>query len=289
MIFSINCDTERIKPPFGRLAASLVAMISFLRGMPLFVSVRPRTPLRVLCLMAFDTVHVLRFSRRMSSQKLQTLAALLDFGACANDFYDSKDFSLQEYQATRRLLKSAQTGTVVNEYVCRLRHLEMRRSLPGGDDRLHGKAQAYRESVIRLSLGMVAATALDDMTIEDGIQATYRDDDLETLYRIVMLCQIIDDVLDFAKDKNDGLPGFLTAHASPSQALTLTSAAALRYANRDSMPSLPHVFPFRVALMGVSVLAQVSISYGYWRLRWYSLRNWSASIVNWNASTDPHS
>ena len=117
MIFSINCDTERIKPPFGRLAASLVAMISFLRGMPLFVSVRPRTPLRVLCLMAFDTVHVLRFSRRMSSQKLQTLAALLDFGACANDFYDSKDFSLQEYQATRRLLKSAQTGTVVNEYV----------------------------------------------------------------------------------------------------------------------------------------------------------------------------
>jgi len=289
MVSPIQRDIERTEPRRGRLVASLAAMISFLRGLPLFVSGRPRTPLRVLCLMAFDTVHVLRNSRRLSSHTLQTLASLLDFGACANDFFDDNDFSRQEYRATRRLLDRARTGVAVDEYTSRLRDLENRRPSPGGDVLQHRKAQAYREAVIRLSLGMIAATALENLTIEDGIRATRRDEDLETLYRIVMLCQIIDDVLDFATDTDDGLPSFLTAHASPSQALALTSDAATRYADRGGLPSSPHVFPFRVALWGISSLAKVAIMFGRWRLRLHSLRDWSALIAHRRASTDAHS
>ncbi len=289
MVSPIKCDIERTEPRPGRLAASLATMISFLRGLPLFVSGRPRTPLRVLCLMAFDTVHVLRNSRRLSSHTLQTLASLLDFGACANDFFDDNDFSRQEYRATRRLLDRARTSVAVDEYMSRLRDFENRRPSPGGDVRQHRKAQAYRESVIRLSLGMIAATALDNLTIEDGIRATHRDEDLAALYRIVMLCQIIDDVLDFATDTDDGLPSFLTAHASPSQALALTSDAATRYADRGGLPSSPHVFPFRVALLGISALAKVAIMFGHWRLRLHALRNWSALIADRRASTDAHS
>jgi len=264
-------------------------MISFLRGLPLFVSGRPRTPLRVLCLMAFDTVHVLRNSRRLSSRTLQTLASLLDFGACANDFFDGNDFSPQEYRQTRGLLDRAGTSVAVNEYISRLRDLENRRPSPGGDVRQHRKAQSYRESVVRLSLGTIAATTLDNLTIEDGIRATHRDEDLETLYRIVMLCQIIDDVLDFATDTDDGLPSFLTAHASPSKALALTSEAATRYADRGDLPSSPHVLPFRVTLLGISTLAKVAIMFGHWRLRLHTLRNWLALIAERCASTNTHS
>ena len=101
---------------------------------------------------------------------------------------------------------------------------------------------------------MIAATTLENLTIEDGIRATHRDEDLETLYRIVMLRQIIDYVLDFATDTDDGLPSFLTADASPSQALALTSDALTRYADRGGLPSSPHVFPFRVALLVIQLL-----------------------------------
>jgi hypothetical protein len=267
MVSPITCDSERPQPKPSRLAASLVASISFLRILPLFVARRPKTPLRVLCLMAFDTVHVLRNSRRLSSHALETLATLLDFGACANDFLDDKEFSRQEYRATRRLLEQARTSVAVDEYWRRLCDLESQRPAPGGDAGQHRKAQFYRESVIRLSLGMIAATTLGNLTIEEGVRATYHDEDIETLYRIVMLCQIIDDFLDFATDTDQGLPSFLTAHASPPKALALTAEAATRYADRGGLPSSPHGFPFRVALQGVSVLAQVAITFGRWRLR----------------------
>jgi hypothetical protein len=171
----------------------------------------------------------------------------------------------------------------------RLRDLENRRPSPGGDARQHRKAQAYRESVIRLSLGMIAATALENLTIEDGILATYRDEDLETLYRIAMLCQIIDDVLDFAADSDDGLPSFLTAAASPPQALALTSDAAMRYADQGGLPSAPHVFPFRVALLGISAVAKLAIMFGHLRWRVHTLRNWPAWLANRRESTDVHS
>src|SRR5262245_11700576 len=185
----VKCDMERTEPKAGRLAASLVAIVSVLRCLPLFIASRPGTPLRVLCIMAFDTVHVLRTSRRLTSRTIDTLAALLDFGACANDFFDRHDFSRQEYRATRQLLDRALTSVAVNEYVGRLRDLENRRPLPGGDAGQHRKAQSYRESVNRLSLGVIAKAALGNVTIDEAIQATYRDEDVETLYRIVMLCQ----------------------------------------------------------------------------------------------------
>jgi hypothetical protein len=280
MVFPIQCDIDRTGPQAGRLAASLAAIISFLRVLPLFVSRRPGTPLRVLCIMAFDTVHVLRTSRRLSSRALKILAALLDYGACANDFFDGHDFSSQEYQATRRLLDRAAASVSVNEYVRRLRDLERRRPSPGGDAGQHRQAQSYRESVIRLSLGMIAATTLGSLTLEDGIRATYRDEDLETLYRIVMLCQIIDDFLDFATDIDRGLPSFLTAHASPPTALALTAEAATRYADRRGLPGSPHVFPFRLALLGISVLAKVVILCGRWRLKLHALQNRFALIAD---------
>lgn len=272
MVYSATHNTDLTDPRHGRLAASRIATTSFFRVLPWFVSGRPGTPLRVLCLMAMDTVHVLRTSRRLSFAKMQTLATLLDFGACANDFFDDNDFSIQQYRATRRLLDQERTGVAATEFVNRLRALEQRRPSPRGDARAHRKVQHYRESVIRLSLGMIAATAFDDLTIDDGIQATRNDEDLETLFRIVMLCQIIDDIIDFATDTNDGLPSFLTAHSSPAHAIRLTSDSAKGYADLQGVPSSPQLFPLRVALLTVSAFTKVTISGVRWRLKWHAVK-----------------
>jgi hypothetical protein len=207
---------------------------------------------------------------------------------CLNDFFDGNDFSSREYRATRRSLCRSPGRATLNEFVRRLRDLERRRPSPHGDARNHSEVQAYRESVVRLSLGTIAATTLRDLTIEDGIRATSCDEDLETLYRIVMLCQIIDDVFDFAADTADDLPSFLTAHTSPSQSLTLTSDAAMRYARRSDTPCAPHLFPFRVALLGISAVAKAAMIYGHARWRCQSLRNRTTLMADGLAPSDAH-
>ena len=67
----------------GRISSVLSSVICVLRGLPLFFSRRPGTPLRVLCVMAFDTLHLIRKSKRLSDHEVQILAVLLEFGACA--------------------------------------------------------------------------------------------------------------------------------------------------------------------------------------------------------------
>jgi hypothetical protein len=106
--------------------------------------------------MAFDTLHMLRNAKRLSMLKLRMLAALLDFGACANAAFDNKDCCRHEYRMTLQLLEEAGIRSSVVEYLRRLRDLESRRPLPGGDDWQFHKVGWYREAVVRLSLGMVA-------------------------------------------------------------------------------------------------------------------------------------
>lgn len=251
----------------GRLGACRIAAISFLRGLPFFVARRPQTPLRVLCLMAFDTVHVLRYSSRLSCRKLRDVSSLLDFGACLNDCFDGSGFSLQGYLASRQALERSQNGPLIADYTRRLAEFEAQRPPPGGDDGRHRSVQEYRESVVRLSLGTIAGMTLKDVSITNGVRATHCDEDLELLFRIVMLCQIIDDVLDFSTDSANGVPSFLTAHASPSQSLTLTSRSAAQYADVAGSQSPPHLLPFRAALCGVSAVASASLMVGRWRLK----------------------
>jgi hypothetical protein len=114
---------------------------------------------------------------------------------------------------------------------------------------------------------MVAATAIGNQSLDDGIRATSGDEDLEMLFRIVMQCQIIDDVLDYSKDMSAGLPSFLTATESLPQAFELTRLAAVLYADDGNLPRTGDVFPLRLALFGVSACAKLVILLGRWRQR----------------------
>ena len=250
--------TTRQRTHHGRMRASLVSAACLLRGFPLFFAAAPRTPLRVLCIIALDTLHVLRHSRRLPRQRVIELATLLDFQAGTNAVLDHKDFCGAAYQANLERLTRAGLRLWVEEYVGRLRELERRRPLIGGDRRRFGEVRAYREAVARLSLATVTAIALYAQRLEEGIRATHCDSDVETLFRIVMQCQIIDDVVDYNEDLSAGLPSFLTASASLPQAIEWTADAARSYAASRGR-SGESAFPLQVALWVITAVTKLVV------------------------------
>ncbi len=267
MNFHTKNGRKRRNASHGRMSSILISVSSFLRGLPMFISARPKTPLRVLCVMAIDTLHMLRNSRRLPAPQVKMLAALLDFGGCANAAFDNKGFCRKEFQTILQRLEQAGSRSSLVEFLRRLRELEWSRPLPGGDYRQFHQVGSYREAVVRLSLGMIATTALGNACLEEGIRATYCDDDLGILFRIVMQCQIIDDVLDYSRDRSAGLPSFLTASKSLPQAFELTRLAALGYADDRDLPYSGDLFPLRLALFVVSTCANLVICLGRWRRR----------------------
>jgi hypothetical protein len=217
--------------------------------------------------MAFDTLHRLRTSQRLPAQRLNTLAALLDFGASANAAFDGKQFCPQEFHTTRQLLKDAGIGSTVEEYWRRIQELERQRPNPGGNRIQFQRVRTYREEVVRLSLGVLTQTAFGLKCLDDAIQAIRDEADLRLLFEIVMQCQIIDDVVDYSKDAAAGLPSFLTASESLLQSFELICQATRGYAHDHTAPRSAPVLPWRLALFVVSAIAKLVITLGRWRQR----------------------
>ena len=251
--------TQRHSARHGRVRPTLVSLTCLLRGLPLFFCAAPKTPLRVLCIIALDTLHVLRTSRRLPRRKIGELATFLDFQACTNAAWDHKDLCEAEYQAIRQRLEHAGLGLCIEAYLSQIRELERRRPPIGGDQRRFDDVRSYREAVGRLSLATVTAVALNGDCVEEEIRATHCDSDVATLFRIVMQCQIIDDVLDYREDLSAGLPSFLTASASLPQAMELTARAARSYAAIPEAPSGKGVFPLRMALCVVTAVTKLAV------------------------------
>ena len=262
----MNADGDRWNALYAAIWSFSIAVRSMARGLSLFLSARPKTPLRVLCIMSFDTLHLLQNAKPLPALKLRLLATMLDFAACVNAGFDHKRCCLRELGETLQMLEEAGLGAFVADYLRRLKELETRRPMPGQNDvQFHG-VRSYREAVIRLSLGMVAATVNGSQGLNEAIRATYCNTGLMILFRIVMQCQIIDDVLDYSQDVAAGLPSFLTACKSLSQAFEFVQLAALNYAQDRDLPRTGDLYPFRLALFLVSTSAKLVIILGRWRL-----------------------
>ena len=246
----------------GKISSLWIAATSVLRGLPLLFAARPGTPLRVMCIMAFDALHRLRTSRRLARERLRLLAALLDFGASANAILDGKPSCQQEFHTTQRLLEEAEFHSLAAEYWRRLQELERRRPSPSGHQLPFAVARDYREEVVELSLGVLTAMVFELESLDDGIQALRTEAELAIVFRIVMQCQVIDDVVDYAKDTAAGLPSFLTAAESLPQALELTHHASRCYANDASVSRCGDLLPFRMALVAVSAIARLVMTLG---------------------------
>jgi hypothetical protein len=155
--------------------------------------------------------------------------------------------------------------TSLAEYLRRLGDLESQRPLPGGDDARFQQVVRYREAVVGLSLAMVAqaAAAADDRAcLDETIGAIRRDDDLNILFRIVMQCQIIDDVLDYSKDLAAGLPSFLTAMKPLAHAFERTRSSAIAYADAGQLAWSGERFALLLALALVSGCAKIVLALG---------------------------
>ncbi len=113
--------TQRRRARHGPIRASLVSVTCLLRGMPLFFCAAPRTPLRVLCIIALDTLHVLRHSEPLPRKRINELATFLDFQACTNAAWDRKDLCEAQYRSIRQRLEKAGLGVWIEEYLGRLR------------------------------------------------------------------------------------------------------------------------------------------------------------------------
>ena len=198
---NFQANRERWKALYAGISSILIAVVSIVRGLSLFMSARPKTPLRVLCIMAFDTLHMLRHAKR---------AADASNSECWQHCSISEPAPMRlsitrmccrhECRATLQLLEEAGIRSSVVEYLRRLSDLESRRPLPGGDHRQFQKVGLYREAVVRLSLEWwprqpMATSASTRESARPTAMA-----DLNILFRIVMQCQIIDDVLDYSKD-----------------------------------------------------------------------------------------
>jgi hypothetical protein len=218
-----------------------------------------------MCIMSFDTLHFLRHSKPLPTARRRVLAALLDFGACANAMLDNKGYCREELRLTRRIVDEAGLSSLVEEFLRRLGELERGRPSPFISGQCDD-VRSYRETVVRLFLGVVATTATGAHCIDEGMRATYCDDDLNILFRIAMQCQIIDDVLDYSQDRSAGLPSFLTASESLPEAMELTRQAACAYADDRDLSRSNSVFPLRLALFFAAICANLMIQAGRWRV-----------------------
>ena len=184
---------------------------------------------------------------------------LLDFAGWTNAAWDHKDPCAEEWRAIHHRLDEAGLGSYIEDYLSRLRELESRRPSVGGDHRRFDEVRSYREAVARLSLAAVTAVAMNADSLEEGIHATRFDCDVGTLFRILMQCQIIDDVLDYPADRSASLPSFLTASALLPQAVELTAGAARSYGASLERSSARAVLPLRMALMVVTAVTKLVV------------------------------
>lgn len=231
----------------GAAWSSLVSIACLLRGLPLFLGRHPRTPLRVLGVIALDTLHVLRRSRLLPRPKRREVALFLDFAGCMNAAWDRKQPCAEDYRAVRQRLEQAGLGSCLFDYLGRLQAIERWRPSLGGDHRRFDEVRAYREAVAGLTLATAAGIALGDGSLEDA--------DMDTLFRILMQCQIIDDVIDYQADRLAGLPSFLTAASTRHEAGALSAEAAQGYAAGGDRS----VLPLRLALWVASALTQLVV------------------------------
>ncbi len=240
------------------LHAGFAALKAFARSLPLVAAAAPRTPLRVLCIVALDAVHARRHSRGMGRGRRRTIAAFLDFAACVNAEWDRKPFCREQHARNRRELARAGLTPLIDDYLARLAALEGARPVGAAAGGCFDDVRNYRERVAALSLAAAVAIAFGHTSLDDALRRTGRDPDVNTLLRLVMQCQVVDDVLDYRQDRAAGLPSFVTATPFAPECLRLTGAAVRSYASGARGAA-----PFRAALAAASLVASFVVRTGH--------------------------
>ena len=119
---------------------------------PMLLEARPRTPLRVFCIAAFEYLARLR-GGTLGRRRRLAIAHACDFGSVRDEYYDQQKLDLTEYRSLRSALRRMVPEAATFRYIQQLRKAERGRpilsaSMPGVANATIG----YRTSVINLSL-----------------------------------------------------------------------------------------------------------------------------------------
>lgn len=168
---------------------------------PMLLQRHPRTPLRVLCISAFEYLARLG-GGTLGRGRREAMAHACDFGSLRDEYYDEGKLDVREYRSLRRALRWMAPEAATVRYIQQLRKAERGRpelsaAMPGITD----ATIAYRNSVIDLSLGWLRA--ISGLSVERAR--------CQSMANLVCLVQLADDLLDWKKDQAGRCPSYVTA------------------------------------------------------------------------------
>jgi hypothetical protein len=167
---------------------------------------RPGTPLRALALVALDTVVRNRGSV-MPQLTRGAVIELMELGALMNDRFDGEPHDRDRLSRKVAWFAGSKHRSIARSYAKRVRNLERHRPRTSGS---LTEITHYRENVNRVSLAALWALA-SPQSLEQSEAEILNHPDLELLFQIIMLTQVIDDVWDFRRDLERRNPSFATA------------------------------------------------------------------------------
>src|SRR5688572_10833788 len=153
--------------------------------MPMFLEARPRTPLRVFCIAAFEYLARLR-GGSLGRRRRLALAHACDFGSLRDEYYDEQKLDLTEYRSLRSALRRMAPEAATFCYIQQLRKAERGRPiLSASTPEVANATIAYRTTVIELSLRWLQGIS---GSAPEGVK-------FHSLVSLVCLMQLADDLL----------------------------------------------------------------------------------------------
>jgi hypothetical protein len=168
---------------------------------PLLLASRPKTPLRVFCIAAFEFLARLR-GGTLGRRRRIALAHACDFGSLRDDYYDQRRLNATEYRVLRCRLRGIAPEPATSHYIRQLRQAERNRPvLALSNPEVVNAVFAYRTRVLDLSLRWLQE--ISGLSVECV--------KFHVLLSLVGLLQIADDLLDWKNDQAFQRPSYVTA------------------------------------------------------------------------------
>ena len=184
---------------FFRIAGTAVSAVMVCA--PMLLEARPRTPLRVFCIAAFEYLARLQ-GDTLGRQRRVAIAHACDFGSLRDEYYDEQKLDLSEYRSLRHALRRIAPEAATFRYIQQLRKAERGRPILSATT--PGVARAtigYRKSVIHLSLRWLQV--ISGLALERA--------KFHSIVSLVCLMQLADDLLDWKDDLAARSPSYVTA------------------------------------------------------------------------------